>query len=158
MIIRTGTIEDAERLNEIEKACFPIELRYGPTIIVALLTMTPNYIFLTVQLTPKSKIIAFAVGEQDDFEKFVGRIISIQVDPPYQGRNIGSRLLAELETRLQEEHGVKCFELQVHYQNEIAIKFYQKHGYNIKKQLKNYYKREEHAYLMEKTLPKYNPR
>ncbi len=151
--IRTGTIEDAGRFNEIEEACFPSKLRYGPSILVALVSMVSNYIVLTVQLVKNLKIIAFAVGEQDDDDKTLGRIITIQVDPLYQGRQIGSKLLAELETKLIFEHKVEKFELQVHYNNERAIGFYQKHEYCIKKSLQNYYDRKEHAFLMVKTFP-----
>ncbi|MHA2245805.1 MAG: GNAT family N-acetyltransferase [Candidatus Hodarchaeales archaeon] len=150
IIFRTGTIEDVDRINEIEMACFPSELRYGPSILVTLLTMTPNYTVIIVQPVGKSLIIAFAVGEQDDDDESLGRIITIQVDPPYQGRQIGSKLLVNLETKLSVEYQVKKFELQVHYKNEKAIRFYQKHQYKLKKRLQNYYDRKEHAFLMQK--------
>lgn len=151
--IRTGTLEDADRFNEIEKACFPSKLRYGPSILVALVSMASNYTVLTVQLVKNSKIIAFAVGEQDDDDKTLGRIITIQIDPPYQGRQIGSKLLVKLETKLRFEYKVKKFELQVHYKNKRAKRFYQKHEYYVKKRLQNYYDRKEHAFLMVKTFP-----
>ncbi|UCG90603.1 MAG: GNAT family N-acetyltransferase [Candidatus Heimdallarchaeota archaeon] len=153
--IRTGTIEDADRFNEIERACFPSKLRYGPSILVNLVSMVSNYTVLTVQLVKNSKIIAFAVGEQDDDDKTLGRIITIQVDPPYQGRQIGSKLLVELEKKLISEYKVEKFELQVHYKNEKAIGFYQKkHTYEIRKRIRNYYERGEHAFLMVKTISK----
>lgn len=148
--IRAGMIEDADRLNEIEEACFPSEIRYGPSVLAVLLSMTPIYTVLTVRHTENSKIIAFAIGEQDDNNELLGRIISIQVDPSFWRKNIGKKLLLELETKLNLEHGIKNFELQVHYKNEKAIRFYQKNGYKIARLIRNYYERKEHAYLMEK--------
>ncbi|MFX1282840.1 MAG: GNAT family N-acetyltransferase [Promethearchaeota archaeon] len=115
--------------------------------------MASNYIVLTVQLVKDKKIIAFAVGEQDDDDKTLGRIITIQVDPPYQGKQIGSKLLLKLEKSLQLNYEVKKSELQVHYKNERAIEFYRKHNYYVKKRLQNYYDRKEHAFLMVKTFP-----
>ncbi|UCE14833.1 MAG: GNAT family N-acetyltransferase [Candidatus Heimdallarchaeota archaeon] len=156
--VRLATREDAKRLNEIEEACIPKKLRYGPSILASLLSMTSNYITLAVELAEgkKAKIIGFAMGEQDDDKKSLGRIVTIQIDPFYQHRQLGSRLLAELETRLQNSYNINTIELQVHYQNEEAINFYQKHAYKIKKQLRNYYVRGEHAFLMEKKLKKLN--
>ncbi|MFX0122606.1 MAG: GNAT family N-acetyltransferase [Candidatus Hodarchaeota archaeon] len=151
--IRTGMIRDADRLNEIEKACFPSELRYGPSILTTLLSMTPIYTVLTVHMADDSEILAFAIGEQDDFNETVGRIITIQVDPPFWRMGIGKKLLLELETKLYEEYSIKSFELQVHYKNKRAIRFYQKNGYKIVRLLQNYYERKEHAYLMEKSSP-----
>lgn len=154
--IKIGSIEDAERLDEIEKACFPSELRYGPSILVAILTMQPNFTVLTVQLVESLKIIGFAVGEHDEDDETLSRIITIQIDPPYQRRQIGGKLLTELELKLDNEHKVHKYELQVHYKNEKAINFYKKQGYKIKKKLQNYYKRKEHAFLMEKILLQHN--
>lgn len=145
-------LEDADRFNEIERACFPRNLRYGPSILVALLTMTSNYTVLAAQLFEQSKIIAFAVGEQDDNDLTLGRIITILVDPDYQGRKIGGKLLVELEKKLRKDYNVEKFELQVHFKNENGIKFYEKQGYKIKKRLRNYYDRKQHAFLMEKTI------
>ncbi|MHA2203051.1 MAG: GNAT family N-acetyltransferase [Candidatus Hodarchaeales archaeon] len=151
--IRAGKIEDADKLNEIEKACFPNELRYGPSVLAVLLSMTPIYTVLTVRIAENSEIIAFAIGEQDDNDESLGRIISIQVNPPFWRKSIGKRLLLELETKLQEEYGIRYFELQVHFKNEKAIRFYQKNGYKKTSLLRNYYERKEHAYLMEKKTP-----
>lgn len=150
--ICAGKIEDADRLNMIEKACFPSEIRYGPSVLAVLLSMTPIYTVLTVRIAENSEIIAFAIGEQGDNDESLGRIISIQVDPSFWRKSIGKRLLLELETKLQEEHGIINFELQVHYKNERAIRFYQKNGYKIVRLLRNYYERNEHAHLMEKQL------
>lgn len=118
--------------------------------------MKPNFTVLTVQLETTLEIIGFAVGEQDDDDKTLGRIITIQIDPAYQRRQIGRKLLVKLESKLNVDHRVERYELQVHYENEQAINFYKKQGYKTTKRLQNYYKRKEHAFLMEKTLPQHN--
>lgn len=148
--IRSGTIDDAAKFNKIEKACFPPEMRYGVSILSMLLSMTPIYTILTVELTKNSEIIAFAIGEQDEKNASLGRIITIQVDPSFQRKKVGKKLLLELETKLSSQYGIDYFELQVHNKNQGAIEFYQRQGYKINKLLHNYYARKEHAYLMEK--------
>ena len=150
--IRAGIIEDADRLNEIEQACFSSELRYGPSVLAILLSMIPIYTVLTVHITNNPKIIAFAIGEQDDTNKLLGRIITIQVDPSFWSKGIGEKLLLKLEAELYKKHGIEMCELQVHHNNERAIRFYQNNGYKVARLIKNYYDRKEHAYLMEKKL------
>jgi len=156
VIIRAGTIEDADRLTEIEKACFASELRYGPSVLATLLSMTPIYTVLTAYTAKNPEIIACAIGEQDDNDKLLGRIITIQVDPSFWQRGIGKKLLLTLEVTLHKKHGIKSFELQVHHKNEGAIRFYQNNGYKITRFLKNYYERKEHAFLMEKSALNFN--
>ncbi|UCG04312.1 MAG: GNAT family N-acetyltransferase [Candidatus Heimdallarchaeota archaeon] len=148
--IRKGTVEDADKLTEIERLCFPSEVRYGPSVLAVLLSMTPIYTVLTVQTVEKEEIIAFAIGEQDETDEMLGRIITIQVDPSFWRKGVGEKLLLELEATLHKEHGIERFELQVHYKNEKAIKFYQNNGYHTIRLIHNYYERKEHAYLMEK--------
>ncbi|MFX0205418.1 MAG: GNAT family N-acetyltransferase [Candidatus Hodarchaeota archaeon] len=150
MKIRAGIIEDADRLNEIEQACFSSELRYGPSVLAILLSMTPIYTVLTVRFADNPKIIAFAIGEQDDTDQFLGRIVTIQVDPSFWSKGIGKKLLLKLEEDLHKKHGIERFELQVHHKNERAITFYQNNGYKVARLIKNYYERKEHAYSMEK--------
>lgn len=156
IIIRSGTIEDADRLTEIEKACFPNELRYGPSVLATLLSMTPIYTVLTALKVKNPEIIAFAIGEQDDIDKLLGRIISIQVDPSFWQRGIGKKLLLTLEAALHKKYGIRSFELQVHNKNERAIRFYQQNGYKITRLLNNYYERKEHAFLMKKQAPNFD--
>ncbi|MFX1517686.1 MAG: GNAT family N-acetyltransferase [Promethearchaeota archaeon] len=154
--IRAGMIEDADRFTEIEKACFPSELCYGPSVLVTLLSMTPIYTVLTAFTAKNSEIIGFAIGEQDDNNKQLGRIVTIQVDPSFWRHSIGENLLLTLETTLNKKHKIKSFELQVHHKNERAIRFYQNNGYKITKLLNNYYQRKEHAFLMKKQAPKFD--
>jgi ribosomal protein S18 acetylase RimI-like enzyme len=156
--IRAATVDDADRLNEIEQACFSSELRYGPSVLAILLSMTPIYTILVVHLVGNPKIIAFAIGEQDDTDEFLGRIVTIQVDPSFWRKGIGEILLLQLEVKLCKKHGVERIELQVHYKNERAIRFYQNNGYQIVRLIKNYYSRKEHAYLMKKSIDKKNYR
>ena len=89
--IRLATSEDAKKLNEIEKACFSQKLRYGPSILASLLSMTTSYITLAVELS--NYLCGFAIGEQDEKKKSLGRIVTIQIDPFYQRRRLGSKLL-----------------------------------------------------------------
>ncbi|MFX0182628.1 MAG: GNAT family N-acetyltransferase [Candidatus Hodarchaeota archaeon] len=145
--IRRSTLKDVDRFNEIETACFPSKYRYGPSILLSLITTTIENMALTAQLN--DSIVGFTIGEIDSTNRKLGRIITIQVDPPFQRKNIGHHLLTSIEKQFMI-YGVDSIELHVHFQNELAISFYKRHGYEFKKQLKNYYSRQEHAILMHK--------
>jgi ribosomal-protein-alanine N-acetyltransferase len=106
---------------------------------------------LTAQLN--DSIVGFIIGEIDSTNDKLGRIITIQVDPLFQRKSIGHHLLTSIEKQFMI-CGVDSIELHVHFQNESAISFYQKHGYDVLKQLKNYYSRKEHALLIQKRSSK----
>lgn len=145
--IRASVLEDIDRFNEIETACFPSNFRYGPSILLSLIKTSLENMALTAQF--KESIVGFIIGEIDYIHEKLGRIITIQVDPPFQRKNIGHRLLTSIEKQFTI-YGVDSIELHVHYQNEKAISFYKNHGYEYKMHLKDYYSRKEHALLMQK--------
>jgi len=149
--IRRSALKDVDRFNEIETACFPSKYRYGPSILLSLITTTIENMALTAQLN--DSIVGFIIGEIDSTNDKLGRIITIQVDPLFQRKSIGHHLLTSIEKQFMI-CGVDSIELHVHFQNESAISFYQKHGYDVLKQLKNYYSRKEHALLIQKRSSK----
>lgn len=66
------------------------------------------------------------------------RLYNIAIDPAYQGQGIGYDLLKECELEAAR-HGCKKMTLEVRTDNEGAIKFYKKMGYNILRQIPDYY-------------------
>ncbi|MCE4617254.1 MAG: ribosomal protein S18-alanine N-acetyltransferase [Desulfurococcales archaeon] len=78
-----------------------------------------------------------------------GHILSIAVLPEFQGKGIGSRLLAEGLKRMRKLHHVDNVYLEVRVSNIMAINFYKKFGFEIKTVIPHYYRDGEDAYLME---------
>jgi ribosomal protein S18 acetylase RimI-like enzyme len=145
--IRPSVLEDINRFNEIESACFPSEYRYGSSILLSLIETAMENMALTAQFN--DSIVGFIIGEIDYEQGKLGRIITIQVDPLFQRKSIGHQLLSFIEKQFFI-YGANSIELHVHFLNEKAISFYKNHGYECKKQLKDYYSRQEHAILMQK--------
>jgi ribosomal protein S18 acetylase RimI-like enzyme len=150
--IKRSDPKDVEAIFELEKAVFSPKLRYGPSIILALITTSSPHLALTAFLQGTEIIIGFIAGECDLKDRELGRIITIEIDPKYQHRYIGTQLLQEIENNMKEYYSISKIELQVHSTNKTAIKFYNKHGYLKVKELRNYYARGEHALLMMKSL------
>lgn len=68
-------------------------------------------------------------------------IHKLAVNPEQQNSGIGSKLFAELISSLKEQ-GIKRVELKVEADNQKAISFYQKIGFQIEGTLRKYFNRE----------------
>jgi ribosomal-protein-alanine N-acetyltransferase len=65
-------------------------------------------------------------------------IVTIDVDPGFRRRGIGTELLKVMKGILQNNE-IRMLSLQVSVDNTPAIDFYQKHGFTIVKTLARYY-------------------
>jgi RimJ/RimL family protein N-acetyltransferase len=73
------------------------------------------------------RVVGTAMASWDGRRAWVYRVA---VDPAHQGKGIGRRLMAELETRL-ERLGAQSAALLVSPQNQRAIQFYSRRGYTL---------------------------
>lgn len=95
------------------------------------------------------KIIGFIVGVPTSSEN--ARILMLSISESQRRQNIGSELLKQFlkEASLQN---IKKIELEVRTDNNKAIKFYQKHSFEIIDKLSKFYQNGEDAYTMKKTI------
>lgn len=64
-------------------------------------------------------------------EHFDETISDFWIDPDFQRRRVGSRLLGDVE-RLIEDRGFETIRLETHAQNEPAVAFFRHHGYSVR--------------------------
>jgi ribosomal-protein-alanine N-acetyltransferase len=85
-------------------------------------------------------------------------IVTIDVEPAYQGRGTGTRLM-ELAERLARRKGMAAMILQVSALNEGAMRFYERLGYHRTRFIKGYYGGVEDGWDMKKefTAPRTPP-
>jgi ribosomal protein S18 acetylase RimI-like enzyme len=76
-------------------------------------------------------------------------IVTIDVEPAYQGRGTGTRLM-ELAERLARRKGMAAMILQVSAVNEGAMRFYERLGYHRTRFTKGYYGGVEDGWDMKK--------
>ena len=93
------------------------------------------------------RIVGFIAGDQRRSEGHT-IIVTLAVDPDYQRRGLGERLLREVETR----SAVPRFQLMVRKSNLPALHLYRKLNYDIVDTWRRYYEDGEDAYVMEKNL------
>lgn len=133
--IEKASIENLDRLCEIEMKCFETEA-FTKQQIAYLLTDSNSVIFVS---RVKGEIVGFIIGKKCmDKKPATGQILTIDVSPKHRRKGIGQRLLQEIEKTLKDK-GVKIFYLEVRENNFVALSLYQKFGYKRVGRLENYY-------------------
>ncbi len=83
--------------------------------------------------------------------KGYGHIITIDVRQEFRRMEIGSKLLAAAEERLQKANAFMVV-LEVAVDNRVAITFYKQHKFSVARTIPRYYKDELDAFFMTKRL------
>ena len=82
-----------------------------------------------------------------------GHTVSIAVKPEYRRKGVGKMLLKKsIEAMI--EQGVNELFLEVRVSNNAGVNLYKNFGYEIIKEIRNYYRDFESAYLMAKKVAK----
>lgn len=82
------------------------------------------------------RIVGTVIGGYDGRR---GLIYHLAVSAPYRGRGIGSRLMDEVEARLRDRGCIRCY-LMVVADNEDAIRYYEKRGWENMEHILSYAK------------------
>jgi len=146
--MRTATVNDLEKLYEIERECFTVE------------AFTEEQIMLLLQDSSSVSLIAQIDGEVAGFiigiirhirgRKF-GHVYTIDVATKHRRKGVGLRLLKEIE-QIFTKKGVKVCYLEARRDNVSALELYKKQGYTEIEELNNYYFKGVHGVRLRKNL------
>jgi ribosomal-protein-alanine N-acetyltransferase len=140
--IEPATWKDMSALRYLEQVCFPKDA--WPLLdLIGVLTM-PNV--LRLKAVNDGRLVGFIscdIRRSDN----TAWISTVGVLPDYRSRGIGEKLLREVEGRLD----VASIRLSVRASNHIAIRLYQRIGYQ-KNVWPRYYSDREDAIVMEKVI------
>jgi ribosomal-protein-alanine N-acetyltransferase len=137
-----ATWRDVRALLQLDRRCFkPID-QFGWYEFIGL-CMWPGVIAL--KALDGDRIVGFIAGDQRRHEGHT-IISTIGVDPDYQRRGIGERLMREVEDRSTLPRVL----LMVRKSNLPALHLYRKLDYAIVETWPRYYEDGEDAYMMEK--------
>ncbi len=78
-------------------------------------------------------------------------IINIVLKPEMMGKGIGKALIEHVISHCKKKH-IKKISLEVRPSNNRALRFYQRHGFEVVHTRKQYYQDHEDAYLMVKEV------
>ena len=137
VIIRGFRLKDLRQVLRIEREVFR-EKAYGAWIFLGHALRDRHGFFVAED--GAGRVLGFILVRRFGGWLFrrQGGITSISVDAPFRGRGIGSRLLAQALSFL-EEFGAKEITLEVHADNKPAAALYRKFGFRHKEWLPDYY-------------------
>jgi len=145
IIIRNFEHKDLILMEELEKICFPSEQVFSHA---TLKNFIYNYNSIKLCMTlGKADFLGFLIFSEIGFK--VWELMTIDVQPSARGKGLGHILLSE-GIGIVEKHEPKRIILHVSTTNDIAMKLYFKFGFNIVKNIRNYYNDGQDAYLMYK--------
>ena len=132
--IRKASLDDFERIIELENTCFTSELAYTRRQLRYLLTKANSTVFVetTNTIVRGFIIILYRKGTR------VAGIETINVDPAFRKQGVGLRLLNAAEEDIRKK-GMRKIRLEVSTTNHAAIMLYKNGGFKKIAFLKNYY-------------------
>jgi ribosomal protein S18 acetylase RimI-like enzyme len=132
--IRQVNASDIDAISEIEKRCFEGPIAYSKRQL-AYLALDANSTCLIESHNNTIRgfiIVGYRKGS------LTGRIETIDVDPRFQNKGVGIKLLMAAEDDMKRR-GMKTAQLEVSERNERALELYRKAGYTFKEKLEGYY-------------------
>lgn len=136
-------LRDVSAVSRLHRRCFRKTLAYRYSTLL-ILRLMPRTAFLVARFG--TEIVGNVIGDVRDGQS---RVISICVDPDWQLRGIGSRMLTAIEQELPIGNVI----LMVEATNTAAQLLYRAHGYLAVGESRNYYGRGRHGIWMQKSRP-----
>ena len=141
-MITIRNFQPTDTFKVIKLASETLTERYNHSLFSYFYETNPEG-FIIAELN--NKIVGFIVGAKINPEK--NKILMLSVSPMNQKQKIGTRLLQEYLKKLQKYETINV-ELEVITDNKKAIKFYEKNGFEIIDEIKEFYQNGEDAYTM----------
>jgi len=145
---RQATVNDLEKLYEIERECFTAEAFTKQ--LLTLLLQDANSVSLIAQIN--GEIAGFIIGLIQHIRGMkTGHVYTIDVAIKHRRGGAGVKLLKELE-QIFAKKGVQVCYLEARLNNVAALELYKKQGYTEIERLNNYYFEGAHGVRLQKRL------
>lgn len=143
--IRKATIDDLPFLYKLEKEAFEANRRTSKSSIKNSISSYNQRVFILEKCqAPCASVTLFLYTNSI-------RIFSIAVLPEQQGNNYGNMLLEYVFDYVKEKY-ISKLTLEADLSNEKLIKWYQRFGFEIIKELPDYYGKDKPACKMQKSV------
>jgi ribosomal protein S18 acetylase RimI-like enzyme len=152
--IRDASFSDIININKLNSECLPVAYTYWELFTFIL---NPYHLILLIE-DSNGRLIAYLIGEYNYDSKNNFHILSIGTKTEYRSQGLGNMLIDNLKNILLNDKQYCNITLHVHDQNDLAIKFYKRNGFNITTYIDNYYlgvipnTKSQNAYIMKKII------
>ena len=143
--LRRVAPEDLPALAALDARCFPPDIRYDEDLF-RLMLGRPCTCFLKTCLG-RDRIVGFVLATWRSGSTTRGHLVTLDVDPAFRRRGIGTLLLTSAHRHLAEK-GLKKVVLEVYSANLEARRFYRRLGYRVSGCVPDYYGPGRHALRM----------
>ena len=143
--VRCATADDVQAIFDLERACFPADAWAEAAVASHLQSANCGALLAFCE----NKLCGYLLWQAipPEFE-----LLRVGVLPAFRANGIGQALLQALFAAMKQKNATKGF-LEVRATNAGARKLYEKNGYTLCGERKNYYKNPtEHAALYEISL------
>jgi ribosomal protein S18 acetylase RimI-like enzyme len=140
-LIEPANLRDLSALRSIERVCFPKDA--WPLLDLISVLSFPGV--LRLKAVKDKQMVGFVAGDVRKAEG-IAWIATLAVLPDYQGQGIGAALLAACEAQIPFSRIRLC----VRTTNMVAIRLYERSGYQRLGEWTKYYQDGESALVMEK--------
>lgn len=141
MQLRLFQPQDLPRVYEL--ACTSLSENYNPTLFIDLYSYWPEGFIV---LEDEGQVLGFIFGIM--LSRSDARILMLAVDARFRGRGVGTVLYREF-LRQCSLKGLRTITLEVRVSNVLAIRFYEKMGFQLSGRVPRYYTNGEDAYRMQ---------
>jgi ribosomal protein S18 acetylase RimI-like enzyme len=148
MEIKKVNLDDLDKIMKMEKQTFKSD-SFSKEFMKQLILQSTLFLKL-IKKHDKQKILGFIIIIQDDLNRL--NIINFLINKKNQNKGYGSYLLTKTLEIVRQINGIKKIVLNVKTKNETAIKLYEEFNFRIVREIENYYRNQENAYLMELDL------
>jgi len=144
--IRAFQPEDLEGLYRLDQSCYPPGIAYSRYALREFLGAPGARAWVAEET---ETLVGFVIVQRIGRDR--GHVITLDVREDQRRRGIGTKLLTIGEEWLARQ-GVRRVRLETAVNNEPAVAFWQKAGYEVTGRLPRYYLDRDDAYRMEKEL------
>lgn len=148
MQLRDYRPEDFDAICQIDRLCFEPGISYDPEEVEGWLGQRGSFV-LVAEDGAQARLAGFVLARRTSAR--LGHIITIDVLPEYRRSGIGKDLMQQAEHRLQAM-GVRRIRLEVSVENQAALRFYEKLGYQLAGRIPRYYLDRIDAWAMQREL------
>jgi ribosomal-protein-alanine N-acetyltransferase len=144
MRLRCFQPTDLPRVYEL--ACTSLSENYNPTLFIDLYSYWPEGFMVAEEA---GQIVGFVFGIL--LSRADARILMLAVDNKLRARGLGTTLYREFQRQCAAK-GIRVISLEVRVSNSVAMKFYEKMGFQLVGKMPNYYSNGEDAFRMQTFL------
>ncbi len=149
MLYRLYTTEDFAALYAIEEMCFQPPLRFSRGYIRQLVSSADAATWIAQE---DGRMAGFAIVEwEQKRDGAIAYIQTLEVAPEMRGAGVGRELLRRVEESARKAGAMEIW-LHVDAENAVAIRLYERHGYQFNGREENYYAQGRAALVYSKLL------